>query len=170
MLQINQSHVIVDNTWLWRADHTKDQSGGLGVTNAVCQHALIVNGDSTTFYGLAVEHTLQEQVLWNADKGQVYFLQSEFPYDVASDFKFPMLKIADSVDTFFGRGLGSYCFFNSGSPNVPTAIEAPNKTGVNLTAFTKFLTGTGSILKIVNSQGTAATGTIQPPQWLCINN
>ena len=38
-----------------------------------------------TAYGLAVEHTLGDQVVWKGDGGRTYFYQSELPYDVTCD-------------------------------------------------------------------------------------
>ena len=42
----------------------------------------MVDGDDVTTYGLAVEHTLEDLTVWNGEGGQVYFYQSELPYDV----------------------------------------------------------------------------------------
>ena len=33
-------------------------------------------------YGLAVEHTLEDLTIWDGERGQVYFYQSELPYGV----------------------------------------------------------------------------------------
>lgn len=43
---------------------------------------LEVNGNYVKAYGLFVEHTLGDMVSWNGEHGEVYFYQSELPYDV----------------------------------------------------------------------------------------
>ena len=54
--------VIIDNTWLWRADHTVN---GLvyNYSNPVF-NGLVVTGNDVIAYGLAVEHTLADLVAW----------------------------------------------------------------------------------------------------------
>ena len=44
-----------------------------------------MNGNSVRAYGLFVEHTLGDMVLWNGEDGETYFYQSELPYDVTQD-------------------------------------------------------------------------------------
>lgn len=48
-LEVNNSDVIGDNLWLWRADHTKD--GKTTNSNCRCDNGVIVNGNDVTFYG-----------------------------------------------------------------------------------------------------------------------
>ena len=45
-------------------------------------HGLYVKGDDVIAYGLAVEHTLEDLTIWDGERGQVYFYQSELPYGV----------------------------------------------------------------------------------------
>lgn len=71
MVKINSANVIVDNTWLWRADH--DVNGHVGNAMNPVKNALIVNGEDVIVYGLAVEHTLEDNVQWNANGGKVFF-------------------------------------------------------------------------------------------------
>lgn len=56
MVIINRSGTIIDNTWLWRADH--DIDGSVGNRHNPSDTGLIVNGDNVTAYGLMVEHHL----------------------------------------------------------------------------------------------------------------
>ena len=67
---INSGNVIVDNTWLWRADH---DAGGL-VKNGSnpSMHGMVVNGNNVTAYALAIEHHLQDNLVWNGENGAVY--------------------------------------------------------------------------------------------------
>ena len=74
---VNSNDVILDNIWLWRADH----GAGAGWTANTSNNGIIVNGDDVTAYGLFVEHFQQYQTLWNGNGGAVYFYQSEMPYD-----------------------------------------------------------------------------------------
>jgi hypothetical protein len=80
MVQINTNDIIIDHTWLWRADH---DIGGL-VSNSANYvfSGLQVQSDNVKAYGLFVEHTLGDMTSWNGNNGEVYFYQSELPYDV----------------------------------------------------------------------------------------
>lgn len=56
MMTVNSGNVVIDNTWLWRADH--DVTGSVQNSNNPVQTGLVVNGDNVIAYGLKVEHTL----------------------------------------------------------------------------------------------------------------
>jgi hypothetical protein len=71
MMHINSSNVIIDHTWLWRADH--DVGGQVYDSKNPVQKALIVNGDNVTAYGLFAEHTLQTIVAWIGNNGKTFF-------------------------------------------------------------------------------------------------
>ena len=75
--RINSADTIVDHTWIWRADH----GSGVGWKSNTAANGLVVNGSQVTIYGLFVEHYQEYQVLWNGERGRVYFYQSEIPYD-----------------------------------------------------------------------------------------
>lgn len=115
---INSNNVLVDNAWLWRADHGKDSSTvGWDVNKS--KNGIIVNGNNLTAYGLFVEHFQEYQTLWNGNGGRVYFYQSEIPYDVPSQDRwthngvngYASYKVADSVTTHEAWGLGVYSVF-----------------------------------------------------------
>jgi hypothetical protein len=80
MLTINTANTIIDGVWLWRADH--DVQGLVYNSRNHVTTGLLVNGDNVTGYGLAVEHTLGDMLVWNGNGGRSYFYQAEFPYDV----------------------------------------------------------------------------------------
>ena len=80
MVRIDAGHVVIDNAWLWRADH--DVSGDVKNADNPNLHGLVVNGDDVSAYGLAVEHCLNDLVVWNGERGNTFFFQSELPYDV----------------------------------------------------------------------------------------
>jgi hypothetical protein len=134
---LNSRHVILDNIWLWRADH--------GITPVgwdinPAYYGLIVNGDDVTAYGLFVEHFKGFQTLWNGNGGSVYFYQSEIPYDVPTqdiwnqngEKGYPSYKVSDNVTTHMGLGIGVYCnFYNP--VQLDNAIETPQNTaGVSM--------------------------------------
>ena len=77
-LEINSDNVILDDCWIWRADH----GAGAGWTSNLAEYGLVVNGSNVTATGLMVEHFQRNQVVWNGELGTTVYYQSEFPYDV----------------------------------------------------------------------------------------
>lgn len=132
-LNIHSNDVIVDHTWIWRADHGR----GVGWDQNVSANGLIVDGKDVTIYGLFVEHHQEYQVLWNGDGGRVYFYQSEIPYDPPNQQSWmsgttvqPVLgwasyKVSDRVTTHEAWGLGIYSVFRHPNVNMAHAIEVP---------------------------------------------
>eukprot|EP01083_Nonionella_stella_P202536 739858_1 len=133
-VQLNSNNIVLDNAWLWRADH-----GVSGVVkNAMnpCNVGLQVNGDNVITYSLKVEHTLQNLVEWVGNNGTAYFYQCEFPYDVTQaqygDAGYNAWRVDNAVTTFNGYGLGIYSYFRDFPVTVKNAIQAPNVAGVNV--------------------------------------
>lgn len=128
-LVINSNDVVVDHTWLWRADHGKEVAWDKNTS----KNGLIVNGDNVTVYGLFCEHFQEYQTLWNGNGGEVYFYQSEMPYDppTVEAFKhgsvngYASYKVADGVTSHKAWGLGIYCVFFKAPVVVDQAIETP---------------------------------------------
>jgi len=56
MIVINRGGTIIDNTWLWRADH--DVDGPVTDLRNPSDTGIVVNGDNVTAYGLMSEHHL----------------------------------------------------------------------------------------------------------------
>jgi Malectin domain/MBG domain (YGX type) len=160
-LEIDSSDVILDNTWIWRADHGQVP---VGWTVNVANHGLVVNGDNVTALGLAVEHFEQNQVVWNGNAGETIFYQSELPYDVPSQSAwmngnangYSSYSVSSQVTSHAAYGLGVYSFFNQGLPIIlDSAITVPDATGVIVNdAVSVFLNGSGSITHTVNNAGT----------------
>lgn len=161
---INSHHVIGDNLWVWRADH----GDGIGWDTNTTQHGMVVNGEHVTMYGLFVEHFHQYQTLWNGNYGEVYFYQSEAPYDVPDQSRwmngkvngYASYKVADNVTHHKATGMGVYCFFND-NPTVKleSAIEAPSGEFIQFNHITSVsLGGTGEITHVLNQAG----GTAKP--------
>ena len=157
---INSQNVVVDQIWIWRADHG---AGASWFTNPT-KNGLVVNGNNVTIYGLFNEHHEQYQTLWNGNNGRVYFYQSEMPYDVPNQASwmsgsingYASYKVADTVTSHEAWGLGIYSFFRDAAVKVNSAVEAPNVKGVkfhNLT--TVWLNGkAGSeITHVINNVG-----------------
>ncbi|TMQ24455.1 MAG: coagulation factor 5/8 type domain-containing protein [Deltaproteobacteria bacterium] len=160
-LQINSSNVIVDHTWLWRADH----GSGVGWTSNTAQNGLVVNGANVTIYGLFVEHFQQFQVLWNGNGGRVFFYQSEIPYDPPDQASWrsasnvngwASYKVADSVTSHEAWGLGIYSVFTNAGIFLTRAVEVPVTANVRFHHLTTVnLTNNGGISNVINSTGGA---------------
>ena len=166
---INSNNVILDNAWIWRADHGLDNTVGWDINKAA--NGVIVNGDNVIAYGLFVEHFEQYQTIWNGNGGQVFFYQSEIPYDIPSQVAwggpadnvkgYASYKVSGSVETHSAQGLGVYCYFKDAVVQMDSAIEAPTeKQGVTLQHMVTFwLDGkTGSSINhVVNDEGATVT-------------
>ncbi|HEX3776716.1 MAG TPA: coagulation factor 5/8 type domain-containing protein [Polyangiaceae bacterium] len=156
---VNSNDVIGDNWWLWRADH----SFGVGWDQNIAKHGLVVNGANMTMYALFSEHFEDFQTLWNGENGQLFFYQSEMPYDPpnqaawmnGTENGFPSYKVADTVMTHSALGLGVYAVFQT-PVTADDAIEAPTATGVQMHHMvTTCFGGDGGskITHIFNGQG-----------------
>jgi F5/8 type C domain len=168
-LIVNQNDAMIDHIWAWRADH----GTGVGWTVNTADTGLIVNGNNVNAYGLFVEHYQKYEVIWNGNNGRDVFFQNELPYDPPNAASwmngtrvgYAAFKVADSVTSFQGFGLGSYCFFNV-DPTIAAyhSFEVPNKAGVQLhDILTVSLGGVGSIVHVVNDTGATAQGTSTVP-------
>jgi len=165
MVTINHKFVVLDNSWLWRADH--DVTGNVVNSENPSLNGLVVNGDSVTTYALAVEHQLQDGVVWNGENGKSYFYQCELPYDVSQqNFGAPgyagYLVTAKQHQAW---GTGVYSFFRDNTVTTPSAIKAPG-SATFVHPFTRYLSGFGSISHIVNNNG-AAVNVTAPLAYIC---
>ena len=167
-LVVNSDNVILDDIWAWRADH----GNGVGWTANTADTGVIVNGDNVTAYGLFVEHYQKYETIWNGNAGTVVFYQNEMPYDPPSQAAWreapgvngwAALKVANSVTSFSGYGMGSYSFFNQGVDIfAANAFEVPSTLAASslhdlLTIFLDPGTGKGGILNVVNDTGGSST-------------
>jgi hypothetical protein len=163
-LEVDSDDVILDNIWAWRADH----GNGVGWTDNLGDHGLVVNGDFVTALGLAVEHYEQNQVVWNGEYGQTIFYQSELPYDVPSQSAwmqgsangYSSYAVSSWVKDHHAYGLGVYSFFDQGVDIVEDrAITVPDAYDVSVThAVSVFIAGSGSITHVVNDAGGSVGG------------
>jgi hypothetical protein len=173
-ITVNSHNVIMDNVWIWRADHALNLNPAWTGWNVnPSNNGITVNGDNVTAYGLFVEHFKKFQTVWNGNNGSTYFYQSEAPYDVPSqdvwkqpdgELGFSSYKVGDNVQVHTAKGLGIYCFFNIAPVQLENAISTPTRPGVNMHHMvTVWLNGVAntwnsSINHIINGQGAKVTG------------
>ncbi|MFD9487825.1 discoidin domain-containing protein [Streptomyces sp. NPDC059991] len=171
-MEINSNHTIVDHTWLWRADH----GSGVGWDTNRADYGLTVNGDDVLATGLFVEHFNKYDVRWNGERGRTVFFQNEKSYDAPNQAAvqngsvrgFAAYKVADSVTTHEGWGLGSYCYYNVDPTIVQDhGFEVPDRPGVRLHDLLVIsLGGQGQYAHVVNGTGAATSGTSTTPSTL----
>jgi hypothetical protein len=160
-LAINSSDVIVDHTWIWRADH----GAGVGWESNTGANGMVVAGNNVTAYGLFVEHYQEYQVLWKGNGGRTYFYQSEIPYDPPTQAKYTSgpnvngwasYKVAENVTSHEAWGLGMYSVFRHPDVVLTRAIEVPKTPGVLFHhMITVALGNLGSIDNVINDTGGA---------------
>ena len=166
-LEVNSDNVILDHTWVWRADH----GNGVGWDVNTADTGVVINGDNVTAYGLFVEHFQKYEVIWNGENGRTIFFQNEMPYDPPNQSAwthdgvngYAVYKVADSVKTHEAWGMGSYSYFNVG-PDIRAerAFEVPVTPEVKLhDILTVFLNGNGGIDHVVNDTGAAVNSSNQ---------
>ena len=160
-LEVNSDNTILDDLWIWRADH--GVPGSVGWTVNTADTGLVVNGDDVTATGLFVEHFQKYNVIWNGNDGEVIFFQNELPYDppTQADYEhdgvlgYAAFKVADNVQSFQGYGMGSYIFTNVNPDiHVSHAFEVPDTPGVQMhDLLTINLSGPGTIDHVINDTG-----------------
>ncbi|GAA1894529.1 hypothetical protein GCM10009837_15660 [Streptomyces durmitorensis] len=167
-LVVNSRHTIVDHTWVWRADHGE----GVGWETNRADYGVVVNGADVLATGLFVEHFNKYDVQWNGERGRTIFYQNEKAYDAPNQAAiqngsikgFAAYKVADSVTTHEGWGLGSYCYYNVDPSIVQEhGFAAPNKPGVKFHhLLVVSLGGKGQYAHVINGIGapTSGSGTV----------
>jgi hypothetical protein len=159
--EINQDNVLIDHTWLWRADH--GARGTTGWTVNTGDHGLVVNGNHVTALGLFVEHYQKTQILWNGEAGQTIFLQSEAPYDPPNQAAFmngtengyPFYEVANGVGSHDASGITAMTLFMAKTPIfIHSAFKAPMTQNVRFhNMLAGVLLGTGGIENVINDFG-----------------
>jgi hypothetical protein len=168
-LEINSDHVLIDHTWVWRADH-----GVEGLTDTerwntnVGRNGVVVNGDDVTANGLFVEHFQEYNTVWNGDGGTTILYQNELPYDPPTQADWMNgavegwagYKVGDGVATHTLFGGGVYVF-NRNDPSIHTenGFEVPDAPGVRLHHIMTVNLGAGTIDHVVNGVGGPADTT-----------
>jgi hypothetical protein len=160
-LAVGRDDTILDDIWAWRADH----GNGVGWTSNTSDTGVEVTGDNVTATGLFVEHFQKYNVYWAGENGKTIMFQNEMPYDPPNQAAYQhdgllgwaAYKVADSVKTHEGWGLGSYCFFNV-DPTIHNshAFEVPVTPGVRLHDLLDIsISGNGTIDHVINDTGAA---------------
>ncbi len=165
---VNSNNVIIDHTWLWRADH----GSGVGWDTNRADYGLRVNGNDVLATGLFVEHFNKYDVYWNGERGRTIFFQNEKAYDAPNAAAithdgivgYAAYKVADSVTSHEAWGLGSYCNYTS-DPSIVQAhgFQVPTASGIKMHDLLVIsLGGMGQYAHVVNSTGapTSGTGTV----------
>ena len=168
-LEVNSDHVLIDHTWVWRADH-----GVEGLTDTerwttnIGRNGVVVNGDHVTANGLFVEHFQQYNTVWNGDDGTTILYQNELPYDPPTQADWMNgavegwagYRVGDGVQahTLFGGGV---YVFNRNNPSIHTenGFEVPDTPDVRLHHIMTVNLGAGTVDHVVNGVGEAADTT-----------
>ncbi|MFF1600044.1 coagulation factor 5/8 type domain-containing protein [Streptomyces mirabilis] len=166
---INSRDTIIDHTWVWRADH----GTGVGWETNRADYGIRVNGDDVLATGLFVEHFNKYDVQWYGQHGRTIFFQNEKAYDAPNQAAiqngsvkgYAAYKVADSVTTHEGWGLGSYCYYNVDPAIVQhNGFAAPNTPGVKFhDLLVVSLGGQGQYEHVVNETGAPTSGTSTVP-------
>ncbi|MFQ1000719.1 hypothetical protein [Modestobacter sp. SSW1-42] len=175
-LVVNSDHVLIDHTWVWRADHGVEgfTAGVNGDTDRwrtnTGRTGVVVNGADVTATGLFVEHFQQHNTVWNGERGRVVLYQNEIPYDPPSqaDWQEPDgtlgwagYKVGEGVTTHRLDGGGVYGYQRNAGPGITTQMgfEVPTTPGVQLHhVMTVHLDGLGVIEHVVNDVGGRSDG------------
>ncbi|MGW7318900.1 discoidin domain-containing protein [Streptomyces sp. NPDC054854] len=168
-MAVNSHDTIVDHTWIWRADH----GDGVGWETNRSDYGFRVNGDDVLATGLFVEHFNKYDVEWNGERGRTIFFQNEKAYDAPNQAAiqngaikgYAGYKVADSVNTHEGWGLGSYCYYNV-DPTIRQehGFQAPVKPGVRFhDLLVVSLGGNGQYEHVINGIGAPTSGTSTVP-------
>ncbi|MFJ4578771.1 discoidin domain-containing protein [Streptomyces echinatus] len=165
---VNSDDVVIDHTWIWRADH----GSGVGWDTNRADYGLRVNGDDVLATGLFVEHFNKYDVYWNGERGRTIFFQNEKAYDAPNAAAithdgitgYAAYKVADSVTAHEAWGLGSYCNYTA-DPSIVQAhgFQVPATPGIRMHDLQVIsLGGKGQYAHVVNSTGapTSGTGTV----------
>ncbi|UQN08950.1 glycoside hydrolase family 55 protein [Deinococcus sp. QL22] len=166
-LEVNSDHVLIDHTWVWRADHGIEGFSGdteRWNTNRG-RNGVIINGDHVTATGLFVEHFQEYNTIWNGENGTTVLYQNELPYDPPTQADWMNgsvegwagYKVGNQVKTHQLFGGGVYVF-NQNNPSIHTenGFEVPQTPGVKLRHIMTVNLSAGTVDHVVNGVGAAA--------------
>ncbi|MFD8816034.1 discoidin domain-containing protein [Streptomyces sp. NPDC059627] len=166
---VNSNNVIIDHTWLWRADH----GSGVGWDTNRADYGLRVNGNDVLATGLFVEHFNKYDVYWNGERGRTIFFQNEKAYDAPNAAAithdgvvgYAAYKVADTVTTHEAWGLGSYCNYTADPTIVQSnGFQVPTGSGIKMHDLLVIsLGGMGQYAHVVNTTGSPTSGTSTTP-------
>ncbi|HVQ95770.1 MAG TPA: hypothetical protein VMU51_32395 [Mycobacteriales bacterium] len=162
-LEVNSDNVLIDHTWVWRADHGVENLTDTERWNTnIGRNGVVVNGDHVTATGLFVEHFQQYNTVWNGQDGTTILYQNELPYDPPTQADWMHggvegwagYKVGDRVKAHALYGGGVYVF-NRNDPTIHTenGFEAPGSPGVRLHHIMTVNLSAGTIDHVVNGVG-----------------
>jgi hypothetical protein len=168
-LEVNSDDVLIDHTWVWRADHgVEGFTDTQRWTTNTGRKGVVVNGDRVTATGLFVEHFQRCNTTWNGDRGTTVLYQNELPYDppTQADWMngsvegYAGYQVGNRVKTHTLYGGGVYVF-NQNNPTIHTenGFEVPNTPGVKLHHIMTVNLSAGVVDHVVNGVGAAADTT-----------
>lgn len=173
-LEVNANHVLIDHTWVWRADHGIEgfTQGVNGDTDRwrtnIGRNGAVINGNNVTATGLFVEHFQQYNTIWNGENGTTILYQNELPYDPPTQADWMNgsvegwagYKVGNKVKNHRLYGAGVYVF-NQNNPSIHTenGFEVPVTPGVKLHHIMTVNLSAGTIDHVVNGIGDAADTT-----------
>jgi len=179
-LEVNSNHVLIDHCWIWRADHGIEDfvfTDGFAGDNqrwreVIGRTGVVVNGDDVTATGLFVEHFQEDNLVWNGERGRVFFFQNELPYDPPSQDDWSAervgYKVNDSVQVHELWGGGVYCY-NRNDPSIVTNNGFSLPSGARKERlYTRNLSGPGTILAVVNGIGRPVTSENEGPEYVVV--
>ena len=177
-LEVNSNNVLIDHTWVWRADHgVEGFSGDTERWNAnLGRNGVVINGNNVTATGLFVEHFQQYNLIWNGENGTTILYQNELPYDPPTQADWTHdgvngwagYKVGNQVKTHKLYGGGVYVF-NQNNPAIHTenGFEVPQVPGVQLHHIMTVNLSAGTIDHVVNGiGGPADTSRIGSPVYI----
>ena len=168
-LEVNRDNVLIDHTWVWRADHgiegfTEGVNGDTErwFTN-IGRNGVVVNGDNVTATGLFVEHFQEYNTVWNGEHGTTILYQNELPYDPPTQAEWQQpdgtlgwagYEVAGDVSSHKLYGGGVYVF-NQNNPSIVTerGFEVPVTPGLELFHIMTVNLSAGTIEHVVNDCG-----------------
>jgi hypothetical protein len=174
-LEVNSDNVLIDHTWVWRADHGVEgfTEGVNGDTQRwrtnIGRNGAVINGDNVTATGLFVEHFQEYNTIWNGENGTTVLYQNELPYDPPTQADWTNdngtegwagYKVGSKVRNHKLYGAGVYVF-NQNNPTIHTenGFEAPQRPGVKLHHIMTVNLSAGVIDHVVNGVGDPADTT-----------
>ena len=109
------------------------------------KNGLTVSADHVFAYGLAAEHTIEDNVVWDGDFGTILFYQAEIMYDALEPtWDHSCLSVGGNATQFKATGLGCYSFFRDANVRAPSSFKLadPTATKANIDkAVSVFLNG-----------------------------
>lgn len=117
LVEVDRPNVVIDNSWLWTADHLTD-SAGWAAWHAVAQHGFVstTNATGLVSYGMMNEHHYGDAAVFNGEGARVYFFQNETPYQVDDNIRERMAAYAVNAKTHEAYGINCWQIAGWGEP------------------------------------------------------